>query len=441
MNRDSGAGNERGQGPSNNHWNDNTLSAVGNNVLRYDSVPQVLGALKYIGDLSFPGMLHAKVLRSRYPHARIIRVDPRKAEAMSDVAATITAEDIPVNSFGPTLQDQPLLARDKVRHMGDGVAAVAAASEQAALEALDKIEVQYEPLPAVFDPLEAMTEDAPKVHHGRSNVCIHHKIIKGDTARAFAQAHLIVEEQYTTQMVEHAHIEPHTSVALWDARNRLTVWASVGRISLARTDLARTLDLPVNKIRVVSTQVGGNFGGKNEITVEPLIALLSKKTGKPVKGGFSRREEFVSSTTRHPFVMDYTTGVNKQGRILARKVRIVADAGAYCSWSDTTLGKATILSAGPYVIENLAAEGFAVYTNKTVTGAMRGFGAPQICFAYESHMDSIARRLGIDPFEMRMRNALEEGSASPTGQTLKSVAIKKTLLKAAERFGWKEWQK
>ncbi|MEE9612829.1 MAG: molybdopterin cofactor-binding domain-containing protein, partial [Desulfatiglandales bacterium] len=233
--------------------------------------------------------------------------------------------------------------------------------------------------------------------------------------------------------------EPHAAIALWDALNRLTVWASVGRISLARTDLARTLSLPINKIRVVSTQVGGNFGGKNEITMEPVIALLAKKTRKPVKGLYTRRDEFVSSTTRHPFVMDYMTGVTESGRILARKLRIVADAGAYCSMSDTTLAKATIMSAGPYKIDNLAAEAYAVYTNKTVTGAMRGFGVPQVCFAYESHMDSIVHRLGVDPWEIRMRNALDEGSTSATGQVLRSVTVKKTLVEAAERFGWKEW--
>lgn len=415
------------------------FSAVGKSVHRYDSLPQVLGQLKYIDDLSFPGMLFAKILRSRHPHARIISVDTSEAEALPGVAATLTAKEIPVNSFGPTLQDQPVLAGQKVRHMGDGVAAVAAVSEQVALEALSKIKVEYEPLPAVYDPLKAMKEDAPRVHDPNSNICVRHNLNKGNVEKALAQAHLVVEERYSTQMVEHAHIEPHAAIALWDALNRLTVWASVGRISLARTDLARTLSLPINKIRVVSTQVGGNFGGKNEITMEPVIALLAKKTRKPVKGVYTRRDEFVSSTTRHPFVMDYMTGVTESGRILARKLRIVADAGAYCSMSDTTLAKATIMSAGPYKIDNLAAEACAVYTNKTVTGAMRGFGVPQICFAHESHMDSIAHRLGVDPWEIRMRNALDEGSTSPTGQVLRSVTVKKTLVEAAERFGWKEW--
>jgi CO/xanthine dehydrogenase Mo-binding subunit len=415
--------------------------AVGRRVPRPDTLPQVLGQLKYIDDLSFPGMLHAKVLRSQHPHARILSVDVSRAAAMPSVVATLTAEEVPVNSFGPTFQDQPILAHDKVHHMGDGVAAVAATSEQAALDALEEIVVEYEPLPAVFDPLEALEETSPKVHEPRSNVFVEWSLEKGDVDKALAESHLVLEERYTTQMVEHVPLEPHAAVALWEAGGRLTVWSTLGRISLARVDLARILAMPVHRIRVVSTQVGGNFGGKNEITFEPILALLAHKARRPVKGVYSRKEEFIASTTRHPFVMDYATGVAQSGRILARRVRLVADGGAYCSWGETTLGKATILSAGPYKIENLSVQGYAVYTNKTMTGAMRGFGAPQVCFAYESQMDNIASRLGMDPLEIRLLNAFDEGSASPTGQVLQSVVVKESLIAAAKRFGWKEWQR
>jgi CO/xanthine dehydrogenase Mo-binding subunit len=218
----------------------------------------------------------------------------------------------------------------------------------------------------------------------------------------------------------------------------LTIWSTLGRITLGRADVARVLRLPLNRVRVVGTTVGGNFGGKNEITHEPVLALLARKTRRPVKGVFTRAEEFVATTTRHPFIMDYKTGVTRSGRIIARKVRLLLDGGAYCSWSETTLGKACILASGPYEIENLLVEGYAVYTNKTMSGAMRGFGAPQVCFAYESQMDDIARALRIDPLEMRLRNAFQEGSISPTGQTLHSVAIRDTLQAAAKRFGWQE---
>ncbi|MEK7231324.1 MAG: molybdopterin cofactor-binding domain-containing protein, partial [Pseudomonadota bacterium] len=224
----------------------------------------------------------------------------------------------------------------------------------------------------------------------------------------------------------------------WDPNGRVSIYSTLGRITLGRADIARTLKLPINRIRVVATIVGGNFGGKNEITQEPVLALLSKKTGVPVKGTFTRTEEFIATTTRHPIIMEYKTGVMKDGRIIARKVRLVLDGGAYCSWSETTLGKACILAAGPYHIDNLHAEAFVVYTNKTMTGAMRGFGAPQVCFAYESHMDDIAAALHIDPLDIRLLNAFEEGSPSPTGQVLHSVVVKDTLRTAAERFGWKE---
>jgi CO/xanthine dehydrogenase Mo-binding subunit len=237
-------------------------------------------------------------------------------------------------------------------------------------------------------------------------------------------------------MVEHVPLEPHSSLASWDANGRVTIHSTLGRITLGRADIARTLGIPMSRIRIIATVVGGNFGGKNEITTEPVVALLSKKTGRPVKCTFTRPEEFYSSTTRHPLVMDYKTGVAKDGKILARKIRLVLDGGAYCSWSETTLGKACILSAGPYEIENLVAEAFVVYTNKTMTGAMRGFGAPQVCFAYESHMDDIAKALGIDPLEIRLRNVLKEGSLSPTSQALHSVVVRESLLQAAQRFGW-----
>ncbi len=411
--------------------------AVGQRVTRPDSRAHGLGQTKFVDDLTLPGMLYAKIKRAGVASARILGIDTTAAEAMPGVMAVVTARDIPVNSFGPTFQDQPVLAGDVVRHAGDGVAAVAAVTEQIAAEAVEKIVVDYEPLPAVFDPLEAMRPDAYKIHNTDSNVYASKIIKKGDVAQGFAEAHRIFEGQFTTQMVEHVPLEPHTALVDWDAGGRLTVYASIGRITLARADLARTLALPMSRIRLIGI-VGGNFGGKNEITQEPALALLSKKAGRPVKGTFSRAEEFIASTTRHPFVMSYKTGVSKDGRILARTVRLVLDGGAYCSWSATTLGKAAILAAGPYAIDNLISEAYVVYTNKTMTGAMRGFGAPQVCFAYESHMDDIATALGIDPLAIRLRNVFGEGAVSPTGQTLHSVVVKESLLMAAERFGWEE---
>ncbi len=355
---------------------------------------------------------------------------------MPGVLAVITGKDVPCNSFGPSLKDQPVLADTRVFHAGDGVAAVAAVTEQIAADALEKIKVEYEILKPVLDPLESLKLETPGLHAPNPNIYGRKIIKKGDVEKGFAASDHIFEGSYRTQMVEHVPLEPHSSLATWDANGRLTLYSTLGRITLGRADVARTLAMPMSRVRIVATIVGGNFGGKNEITTEPVVALLAKKTGRPVKCTFTRPEEFISSTTRHPLIMDYKTGVTKQGKILARKIRLVLDGGAYCSWSETTLGKACILSAGPYNIENLLAEAYVVYTNKTMTGAMRGFGAPQVCFAYESHMDDMAKALGIDPLEMRLRNVLEEGSLSPTSQKLHSVVIKESLLQAAERFGW-----
>ncbi len=412
--------------------------AVGQRASRVDGRLHGLGQTQYIDDLAFPGMLHARIKRAGIASARIVRIDTSAAEAMPGVMAVLTGAEVPVNSFGPSIQDQPVLAYERVFHAGDGVAAVAAVTEQIAVEALERIAVEYEPLPAVLDPLEALKEDAPKVHAPHSNVYTTKVIQKGDVDAALAASDRVFEGRFRTQMVEHVSLEPHAAIAQWDPNGRVTIWSTLGRITLARGDVARTLKLPMNRVRMVGTIVGGNFGGKNEITQEPVLALLSKKTGRPVKGVYTRGEEFTSTTTRHPIIMDYKTGVTKEGKILARKVRLVLDGGAYCSWSETTLGKAAILSAGPYNIDHLQVEAYVVYTNKTMTGAMRGFGAPQVCFAYESHMDDIAAALKIDPLDIRLLNVFGEGSVSPTGQVLNSVVVKESLLKAAERFGWRE---
>jgi nicotinate dehydrogenase large molybdopterin subunit len=414
------------------------LPALGQRVPRPDSRAHVLGQTRYIADLTLPNMLHCRIKRAGIPAGRILRVDTREAEAMPGVLAVLTGKDIPVNSFGPTLQDQPILARERVYHAGDGVAAIAAVSVQCAEEALRRIRVEYELLPAVFDPLVAIQPDSVRVHPPDSNVYATRTIRKGDVEAALARSHRVFQGTYRTQMVEHVCIEPHAAIADWDANGRLTVWSSLGRITLGRADIARALKLPLNRVRVVGTMVGGNFGGKNEITQEPILALLARKAGRPVKGVFAREEEFVATTTRHPFIMEYQSGVSAEGHILARKVRLVLDGGAYCSWSETTLGKASILAAGPYNIDHVLVEACAVYTNKTMSGAMRGFGAPQVCFAYESHMDDIAHGLGIDPLRIRLLNAFSEGACSPTGQTLQSVAVRETLERAAEQFGWKE---
>ena len=296
--------------------------AVGQRVVRLDIRTHITGTTRYIDDLSFPGMLHVKILRSAHAHARILSIDASGARKMPGVVATLTGDEIPVNSFGSTYQDQPVLAVDRVRYRGDGIVAVAAETEQQALEALSAVKIEYEPLPAVFDPLKAMEPEAPKIHRN-SNVYTSKVIVKGDVEKGFAESDRIFERRYTTPMIEHVPMEPFASIALWEPDGRLHVYSSNGRITLGRADLARTLGMPVNRIRLTATIVGGNFGGKNEIRTEPILALLARKSGRPVKAVFTREEEFIASTTRHPAVMDFKTGVSMDGRLLARSVDLV----------------------------------------------------------------------------------------------------------------------
>ncbi|WP_052026790.1 molybdopterin cofactor-binding domain-containing protein [Rhodovulum sp. PH10] len=410
--------------------------AVGLRAQRPDSRNHGLGLTRYIDDIALPGMLYAKIKRAGISSARIVRMDTSKAEAMPGVHAVLRGSEIPTNVFGTSIVDQPLLADPIVRQAGDGVVAVAAVTEQIAQAAIDAIEIEYEPLPGVYDALQALEPGSHKVHGGDTNVYARKVIRQGDVEKGFAESDRIYEGRYYTPGIEHAPMEPFTSIADWDANGRLTVYASIGRITLARVDLSRTLGIPISRIRVIGTVVGGNFGGKNEIRHEPVLALLAKKAGRPVKGRFTRVEEFIASTIRHAFYMDYKTGVTTDGKIIARKVRMVLDGGAYCSFSETTLGKACILSTGPYVIPNTHIEGQVVYTNKTTAGSMRGFGAPQVCFAYESQMDDIARDLGIDPIELRMKNFFRDGSMTSTGQVLHSVKVAESLQNAVKKFGW-----
>lgn len=411
------------------------FQVIGKNVPRHDVLLQVTGRLAYADDIVLPNMLFAKALRSKHPHARLVAVDVAKAARVAGVRAIITARDFAANRWGFTHLDQPALADDKVRYIGDPIAVVAAASVGAAEEAIAQIRVDYEELPAVFDPFEAMKPDSPRVHGG-DNVCSHLKIRLGDVDEGFRQSDLVIEETYRTQMVEHSHIEPHAAIAQAEPTGNVTVWSSVQRPFLVAADLAKLLGLPMNRVRVIATPVGGGFGGKNEITVEPYVALLSMKTQCPVKMVYTREEEFQASTVRHPYVMTYKSGVKRDGRILARHIKIVSDSGAYVSWGESTLTKASVHAAGPYRIPNVWVDSFLVYTNNPVGGAMRGFGVPQVAFAYECHTDTLARKLGMDPYEFRVKNIIVDGSTMPTGQVLTGVALPEILETIARRSGW-----
>lgn len=410
---------------------------IGKRIPRHDAVLQVIGKAEYGVDVSRPGMLFARVLRSPHPHAKILKLDTSRVESLPGVAAVITAEDVPNNRFGFTHLDQPLLAEDRVRYRGDAVAAVAAESLEVAEEAISLVQVAYEPLPGVFDPLEAMKVDAPRVHEEReSNIASRIKIRHGNIEQGWQESDELVEETIKTQMVEHCHLEPHAAVAEVDPRGVMTVYSSVQRPFLIASDLGKILKMPLNRIRVVVTAVGGGFGGKNEISLEPYVCLLALKTKRPVKMVYTREEEFQATTVRHPYIVRFKSGVKRDGSLVARQVEIISDTGAYVSWGESTLSKACIHAAGPYRIPHVKIDGYLVYTNNNIGGAMRGFGVPQLGFAYECHTDTVATHLGIDPLEFRLKNLIVDGSSLPTGQILETVALKATVREAVKLVGW-----
>ncbi|MFQ5914197.1 MAG: xanthine dehydrogenase family protein molybdopterin-binding subunit [Nitrospinota bacterium] len=412
---------------------------VGKSFARPDGAVQATGEARFVDDLRFERLLHGKVLRAAHPHARILNLDTGPAERLAGVAGVLTHQDIPNNRCGFTFLDQPVLASDRVRYLGDAVAAVAAESPEIAEEAVRLIRVEYEVLPAVFDPEEAMRPGAPILHEGHRwerNICFHRKVRKGDVARGFEESDLLVEGDYSTQWNEHAAIEPHICAAQPEPGGKLVIWASTQRPFLWRSDLCRVLNLSMSKVRVIPVYCGGGFGGKHEIVVEPFAALFALRTGRPVKFRYTREEEFVASTVRHPYRIRYKTGVKQDGRVLARQARIVSDSGPYCSWGESALTKAAIHAVGPYRVPNVRVDAYLVYTNNPLTGAVRGFGVPQVSFAHEVHTEEMCHRLGMDPLAFRKLNAVRTGDVYTTGVRLESVGLLETLERAAAAVGW-----
>ncbi|MCF8476354.1 MAG: molybdopterin-dependent oxidoreductase [Pseudolabrys sp.] len=411
---------------------------IGRNVRRIDAPSKVSGRLKYAGDMTMPGMLHVQVLRSPHPHARIVSIDTSAALAMEGVESVITSADVPgQDGFGVFVHDQPIMARDKVRYVGEAVAAVAAEDAMTAKRAVAAIKVVYEQLAPVFDPDAAMLQGAPVVHdYAPDNITKHIPIRVGDVEAGFAASDLVVEENYSTQAIEHAYLEPEAGLAYVDHDDVVTVVSPSQNITHHRHMLARIIAKPISKVRFIMSPVGGGFGGKEDMIYQGMLALLAMKTMRPVRLVFTREESIISTAKRHPSRTTLRMGVMNDGRIGALAMRMVCDGGAYGLSTEGVMRKAAILAAGPYVIPNVRIDTYGIYTNNTPSGAFRSFGALQTQFATESQLDIIAERLGLDPFEIRRINAMRDGAMSHTKQKLGSVSLMRSLEAAEQASGW-----
>jgi CO/xanthine dehydrogenase Mo-binding subunit/aerobic-type carbon monoxide dehydrogenase small subunit (CoxS/CutS family) len=415
-------------------------SYIGANVRRLDAPSKVSGRLRYAGDMVVPDMLHMQTLRSPRPHARIKSIDISAAEAMAGVAAVVTISDVPgEDGFGVFVHDQPTLADGVVRYVGEAIAAVAAETEAIARAAVAMIRVDYEDLPALFDAESAMEDGAVVIHdYAPDNVTFHVPIRKGDMAKGFAEADLIVAETYRTQPIEHAYLEPEAGLAYEEADGTITIHSPSQNITHHRHALSRILAMPVNKVRMIMSPVGGGFGGKEDMHYQGFLALAALKAGRPVRYVFTREESIAASAKRHGFTIRYRMGLKRDGRITATEMHMIADGGAYGCSTEGVMRKAAILAAGPYNIANVKIDAIGVYTNNTPGGAMRSFGALQSEFATESHLDLCAERLGIDPFEIRRVNMMQDGAVTHTRQKLGSVSIGRVMDAAAAAAGWED---
>ncbi|HEY6834343.1 MAG TPA: molybdopterin cofactor-binding domain-containing protein [Pseudolabrys sp.] len=411
---------------------------IGKNVRRIDAPSKVSGRLKYAGDMVMPGMLHVQVLRSPHPHARIVSIDTSAAEAMPGVEGVITSADVPgEDGFGVFVHDQPVMARGKVRYVGEAVAAVAAEDELTAKRAVAAIKVVYEPLPAVFDAFEAMRPGAPVLHdYAPDNITKHIPIRVGDVAKGFAESDLVFEETYSTQAIEHAYLEPEAGLAYVDHDDVVTVVSPSQNITHHRHMLSKIIAKPISKVRFIMSPVGGGFGGKEDMIYQGMLALLAMKTQRPVRLVFTREESIMTTAKRHPSRTTLRMGLTSDGRIRAVTLTMICDGGGYGLSTEGVMRKAAILGAGPYVVPNLTIDTYGIYTNNTPSGAFRGFGSLQTQFATESHLDMAAERLGLDPFQIRRINAMQDGGVTHTKQKLGRVSITQVLNAAEKGCGW-----
>lgn len=419
---------------------------VGTSVSRIDALEKVIGSGQFTADIQLPGLLHGMLRLSDHAHARVIAVDTTEAERLPGVRAVLTAWNTPEYRFGSEFQDQTLFARDKVLHRGSVLAAVAATDPETAEEAVRRIRVTYEPLPAVMDVLEAIKPEAPILHehlasysgvnpaHVHGNICAQSAVVWGDVEEGFRQADHVFEHTFTTSTVHQGYLEPMASVAQFEPGGKLTLWTSTQGTYVVRSRVAGLLGIPLHKVRVIVPHVGGGFGGKLQTVLEPFCALLARHTGRPVKIILSREEEFFLGKPRSAGVISLKTGVTRDGILVARQARMYFDTGFACHPRSTEIAPTVI--RGPYNIPHVRFEAFCVYTNKMGCGSFRGPGGIQAHFAGESQIDLICRELGFDPVEFRRRNGVREGSTSGAGVRLRHVGMLRALDRAAAEAGW-----
>jgi 4-hydroxybenzoyl-CoA reductase subunit alpha len=422
-----------------------TFSIIGKPVAFVDAAEKTTGAGKYTDDLSLPGMLIGKILHSPYPHARIKRIDASKAVALDGVAAVVTGKDAPV-TYGilPIGHDEHALALDKVRYVGDNVACVAAESEAIAEQALELIEVEYELLPAWFDPEESIKADSELIHEGRPHNIekeYHHAF--GDPDKGFAEADYVAEARYIANEVTHAAMEPHSTLAAFELDphtgnlGRLTVWSSTQVPYYLQHKVSLVLEMPMSQIRVIKPLVGGGFGGKSEVIPLEIIAAIAARAAKrPVKITYTREEVFWAHRGRPRTIIDLKTGVKNDGRLTAVRARVVQDGGAYCSYGPVTILYSGALLGAIYDIPNVGYDGYRVLTNKPACGAMRGHGTVNVRFAFESQLDEICATLKLDPLEVRQKNFLKPPCITVNGLRVQSYGLPECIRKIAERSGW-----
>jgi len=435
-------------------------SEIGQSLRRLDYQTKVTGRALYLADMQVPGMCHGKILRSPLPHARIKKIEAARALKIPGVLAVVTRDDIVHDEgiepyYGPVFKDQTLVAVDKVRHVGDPVAAVAALSVDAAEEALGLIDVEYDELPAVLNVEEALKPGAILVHESvripesgfadlaelkpveGTNICTHFKLNRGDIRKGFAEADHVFEDIFTLPATQHCFLETHACIASVEPGGRITVWATTQNPFVVRTQLANIFKVPVAKVRVVVPYLGGGYGGKVYPKIEPITVALSLKAQRPVRVVLSREEVFYT-ITKHAAVIRMKTGVKSDGTLVARECEIHLDTGAYAEIGPRVAKKSGYTAAGPYRIPNLQIDSYSVYTNKPPAGAFRGFGVSQSAWAVESQMDIIAAALKMDPLELRLKNGYDEGDKFVTEETLRGVGLKQCLHEVARSIGWGE---